>query len=94
MKPKMPETPITEIVHVLVTPQLAADRDRYSSSTILLSMSKAAFKAPDGSEGVIYVGVGGNVVDVTLGERTWRINLAALAEAAWIADQAYLKKVL
>lgn len=93
IKPTMPEAPITEEVSVSITARLTADHDRFSNSTILMSMAKATFKAPDGSEGVIYTSVGGNAVEVKLGERSWYINLAALAQAAWDADQAYLTKL-
>lgn len=92
-KPAMPETPIQETVSVKVTANLAADHDRYSTCTILMSMAKVTFKTPSGPEGVMYISMGGNQVDVKFGERCWRVDLTALAKAAWKADQAYLAKV-
>jgi hypothetical protein len=92
-KPKMPEAPITEEVVVSITARLSADHGRFSNSTILVSATQATFKAPDGSEGNIFTSIGGNAVEVRLGERSWYIDLAALAQAAWDADQAYLAKV-
>jgi hypothetical protein len=92
-KPLMPEVDITETVPTEVTAKLAADHDRFRNSTVFLSITQATFQSPDGSEGRLYVSAGGNAVDVKFGERCWRINLSALAQAAWDADQAYLAKM-
>ena len=92
MNPRMPEQAILETVKQDITVELAGDSDRFSSSTLLMRITHATFKAPDGTTGEIYVGVGGNAADIKLGNRTWRINLSALAQAAWDADQSYLAK--
>lgn len=92
-KTTMPEKPIIETSVQHIHMKLAADHDRFSDSTVLMSATEASFKTPDGSKGKIFVSIGGNEADVVIGERTWRINLSALAHAAWDCDQSYLKKI-
>lgn len=90
--PKMPETPIVEVATVDIAATLTADHDRFSNSTFLMSMAQCTFKTPDGADGTIYISMGGNEIEVVLGQRSWRIGLAPLAEAACQADVKYLAK--
>lgn len=91
MKPKMPKEPITKKVFVEIEARLSRDHDRYSTSTILMSAAHATFTLPDGSTGDVYTSMGGNEVEVRFGQRTWRVNICGLVEAALEADKLYLQ---
>lgn len=93
IKPEMPEKGIIEKVSVDIEVKLASDYDRFSNGSFLMSISNVPFKTGDNSiEGSLRVSVGGNEADVQLGQRTWRINLSALVQAALDADEKYLKE--
>lgn len=89
-KPKLERNACQHIVDLKLPISLGADFERYSSGSMLMTMSKATFKG-DGVEGTMCVDMGGTVVEVSLGSRRWRIKLADLIPAVMEADLRYLE---
>lgn len=89
-KPKLEKNSVVKTIDVKLDISLGADFERYSSGSMLMTMSKATFKG-DGVEGTLCVDMGGTIVEVSLGSRRWRIKLADLIPAVMEADSQYLK---
>jgi hypothetical protein len=92
-KPKLEPESIKKEVSATLQFTLGQDFDRFSNGSIMLTATNATFVTPDTNEkGSVGVDLGGTVIEVCFGLRSWRINVAALVSAAHDADVEYRKE--
>lgn len=89
-KPRLPV--IKGSADAKINARLTGHFAKYSSGSILMSATRAAF-ATDGVKGTVSVDIGGTVIEVGIGtgddRRTWNVNIADIVDAVFEIDKNY-----
>jgi hypothetical protein len=90
-KPKLEPGSVKRSVTQELEFTLGHDFERFSTGTLQMSICAVKFKSGEVS-GEACVDVGGTKIEISMGERAWRISIESLIDAALKIDADYLKE--